>query len=393
MPGCNMAFVIVQHLAPHHKSLMNSLLSKETPLEVNDVRDGIPVEINQVYIKPPGQDVVMQNRTLYLREAKEKKGLRLPIDTFFRSLAEDQQEKAVCIILSGASEDGTLGAKLVKGEGGMVIVQEEQQAQYPRMPKSVIDAGLADIILPAEKIPEHLTRLIDHPFMVPKPVVDSKKNFEDQIQSILMLVRTQTGHDFSQYKRNTVLRRIQRRMTLKQIHEVTDYRRYLRQNVREVDDLFKDLTITVTSFFRDTEAFRALSKKGIKRLMEKKKADTAFRVWVPGCSYGEEAYTLAILLVETAEQLNKYFDFRIFGTDINTDAVEAARSGAFPENIQADISRERLKRFFTKMNRSKLLRPTAPFCARLKRRRRKPRIDPSSSWVTTSGTSRRSKSF
>jgi two-component system CheB/CheR fusion protein len=345
---CNMAFVIVQHLDPHHKSLMNSLLTKETPLGVNDVRDGIPVEINQVYIKPPGKDVVIQNRTLYLRDAKEKKGLRLPIDTFFRSLAEDQKETAVCIILSGASEDGTLGAKLIKGEGGVVIVQEEQQAQYPRMPKSAIDAGLADIILPAEKMPEYLTRLIEHPFMVPKPVEDSKKNVENEIQSILMLVRTQTGHDFSQYKRNTVVRRIQRRMALNYIHEMADYRRYLRQNVKEVNGLFTDLTINVTSFFRDTEAFRALSKKGIKSLMEKKEADTGFRVWVPGCSSGEEAYSLAILLVETSEQLEKYFDFRIFGTDINTDAVEAARSGEFSKNIEADISKERLNRFFTK---------------------------------------------
>jgi two-component system CheB/CheR fusion protein len=345
---CNMAFVIVQHLDPHHKSLMNSLLTKETPLGVNDVRDGIPVEINQVYIKPPGKDVVIQNRTLYLRDAKEKKGLRLPIDTFFRSLAEDQKETAVCIILSGASEDGTLGAKLIKGEGGVVIVQEEQQAQYPRMPKSAIDAGLADIILPAEKMPEYLTRLIEHPFMVPKPVEDSKKNVENEIQSILMLVRTQTGHDFSQYKRNTVVRRIQRRMALNYIHEMADYRRYLRQNVKEVNGLFTDLTINVTSFFRDTEAFRALSKKGIKSLMEKKEADTGFRVWVPGCSSGEEAYSLAILLVETSYQLEKYFDFRIFGTDINTDAVEAARSGEFSKNIEADISKERLNRFFTK---------------------------------------------
>jgi two-component system CheB/CheR fusion protein len=345
---CNMAFVIVQHLDPHHESLMNSLLSKETPLQVNDIRDGIPVEANYVYIKPPGKDVVIQDRILYLQEAREKEGLRLPIDTFFRSLAEDQKEKAVCIILSGASNDGTLGAKLIKGEGGMVMVQEEHQAQYPRMPKSVIDAGLADIILPVEKMPEQLMQLIDHPFMVPKTPEAAEKKFEKAAQQILMLVRTHTGHDFTQYKRNTVLRRIQRRMALNQINEMDNYRRYLRQNTEEVTYLFADLTINVTSFFRDKEAFISLLEKGIKPLMQKKQSDTTFRVWVPGCASGEEAYSLAILLVEAAEEQEKYFDFKIFGTDINSDAIEAARSGEFPENIRADISELHLKRFFTK---------------------------------------------
>jgi len=345
---CNMAFVIVQHLDPHHESLMNSLLSKETPLRVNDIRDGVSVEPNQVYIKPPGKDVVITNRTLHLREAAEKEGLRLPIDTFFRSLAEDQKDKAVCIILSGASNDGTLGAKLIKGEGGMVMVQEEKQAQYPRMPQSVIDAGLADIILPVEKMPDQLMRLSDHPFMVPKPPEGAKEKFERDVQGILMVVRTHTGHDFSQYKRNTVMRRIQRRMALNQIHEIEDYRRYLRQNTSEVTDLFKDLTINVTSFFRDNEAFQVLSEKAIKPLMGKKQADTTFRIWVPGCSSGEEAYSLAILLVEVSEELEKYFDFKIFATDINTDAIESARSGEFPENIRADVTEDRLRRFFTK---------------------------------------------
>jgi two-component system CheB/CheR fusion protein len=345
---CNMAFVIVQHLDPHHESLMNSLLSKETPLKVDDIKDGVPVKANHIYLKPPGKDVIIENRRLYLRKAKEDGGLRLPIDSFFRSLAEDQKEKAVCIILSGASNDGTLGAKLVKGEGGLVIAQEEGQAQYPRMPKSVIDAGLADIILPVEKMPEQLMQLFDHPFMVPKIPEAAEVKFENAVQGVLMLVRTHTGNDFSQYKKNTVLRRIQRRMALNQIHEIEDYRRYLRQNSKEVTELFKDLTINVTSYFRDHEAFSRLAEVGIKPLLEKREVDTSFRVWVPGCSSGEEAYSLAILLVESADELEKYFDFRVFATDINSDAIEAARSGEFPENIQADITPDRLKRFFTK---------------------------------------------
>lgn len=345
---CNMAFVIVQHLDPHHESFMNSLLSKETRLGVNDIRDGISVEPNQVYIKPPGKDVVIQNRTLYLREAKEKTGLRLPIDTFFRSLAEDQKEKAVCIILSGANNDGTLGAKQVKGEGGMVMAQEEHQAQYPRMPQSVIAAGLADFILPVEKMPEQLMQLTAHPFMVSKSPEAIEEKFERDVQSILMIVRIQTGHDFSQYKRNTVLRRIQRRLALNRIHEMNDYRRYLRQNTNEVNDLFRDLTINVTSFFRDNEAFIQLSKQGIRPLLEERDGNTPFRIWVPGCSSGEEAYSMAILMVEAAEELDKYFDFKIFATDINPNTIELARIGEFLENIRADISSERLKRFFTK---------------------------------------------
>lgn len=300
---CNMAFVIVQHLDPHHESLMRSLLSKETPLQVDDIRDGIPVEPDHVYIKPPGKDVVIEDRTLYLRESKKDDGARLPIDTFFRSLAEDQKEGAVCIVLSGASSDGTLGAKLIKGEGGLVIVQEEKQAQYPRMPRSVIDAGLADIILPVERMPEQLAEFVGHPFMVPQRPEEADNEINSTVQRILMLVRTQTGHDFTQYKRNTVQRRIERRMALNQITDIDDYRRYLRQDTREIGELFNDLTINVTGFFRDHLAFLQLLEKGIKPLMKKREPSTPFRVWVPGCASGEEAYSIAILLVEAGEEL------------------------------------------------------------------------------------------
>ncbi|MEJ2728227.1 MAG: CheR family methyltransferase [Deltaproteobacteria bacterium] len=348
MPSdCNMAFVIVQHLDPHHKSMMDSLLAKQTHLQISDAADGVRVKPGQVYLKPPGKDIIIHDKRLHLQEAKEK-GKRLQIDTFFRSLAADQKEKAICVILSGASNDGTLGAKLIKGEGGLVVVQDEKQAQYNSMPKSVINAGVADIILPVEEIPQELLRYTQHPFLGREPKDTPEEKFEKDIQSILMMVRTSTGHDFNLYKRNTVRRRIERRMALHQIHEMSNYRRYLRQNSDEIHQLFKDLTINVTSFFRDTFAFKILKEDILQRMLAEKPADSSLRIWVPGCASGEEAYSIVMLIVEIAEELEKFFDIKLFATDINQEAIEAARNGIFPDSIASDITAERLKRFFAK---------------------------------------------
>jgi two-component system CheB/CheR fusion protein len=343
-----MAFVVVQHLDPHHESMMSSLLAKETSLKVHNAQDGMPVEPNQIYLRPPGKNLTIKNQILHLSKVGEKEGARLPIDSFFRSLSEDLKERAIGIVLSGASTDGTLGAKSIKGEGGLVMAQDDQEAQYPTMPKSVIEAGLADVILPTKDMPEELLRYAGHPLMAQEPQIQPEEKLEQTIQRILMLVRTHTGHDFSQYKRNTVRRRIERRMALNQIHEVSDYASYLRQSKEEVTNLFKDLSINVTSFFRDADAFLQLKEKVIQPLLQEKPADSTIRAWVPACCTGEEAYSLAILLVETAEELEKYFRFKIFGTDIYHEAVETARSGLFPANIAADISSERLRRFFSK---------------------------------------------
>jgi two-component system CheB/CheR fusion protein len=344
---CNMAFVIVQHLDPHHKSMMDSLLAKQTHLQISDAADGVRVNSGQVYLKPPGKDMIIRDKRLHLQEATEK-GKRLQIDTFFRSLAADQKEKAICVILSGASNDGTLGAKLIKGEGGLVVVQDEKQAQYNSMPKSVINAGVADIILPVEEIPQELLRYTQHPFLGREPKDTPEEKFEKDIQSILMMVRTSTGHDFNLYKRNTVRRRIERRMALQQIHELPNYRRYLRQNSDEIHELFKDLTINVTSFFRDAFAFQILKEDVLQRMLAQKPANSSLRIWVPGCASGEEAYSIAMLIVEISEELEKFFDIKLFATDINQEAIEAARSGIFPDSIVSDITAERLKRFFAK---------------------------------------------
>jgi two-component system CheB/CheR fusion protein len=353
MPSdCQMAFVIVQHLDPHHKSMMDSLLAKETRMQVKDASDGIQVQPGRIYLKPPGKDVIIRNQTLRLQEAREKEGTRLPIDTFFRSLATAQKEKAICVVLSGASHDGTLGAKLIKGEGGLVVVQDEKQAEYNRMPQSVIDAGVADIILPVETIPEALLRYTRHLLIETESVETPEEKFEKDIQNILMMVRTHTGHDFTHYKRNTVRRRIERRMALHQIHEMSDYRQYLRQNPEEVMYLFKDLTINVTSFFRDAFAFKLLKEEVLKSMLAEKTGDSSLRVWVPACASGEEAYSIAMLMIEAGEEVKKFFDIKLFATDINQEAIEAARSGIFPDSIAADISPERLKRFFARKGTS-----------------------------------------
>jgi two-component system, chemotaxis family, CheB/CheR fusion protein len=347
-PDSGMAFVVVQHLDPHHESLMNSLLSKRTQMRVNDAKEGIRVEPNQVYIKAPGKDIVIRDRRLHFHDADSKDRIHLPIDTFFRSLAEDMKEKAICIVLSGASNDGTLGAKLIKGEGGLVVVQDENQAQYPSMPKSVIDAGVADLILPVEQMLAELLRYVDHSFMSREVPKEQEEKTEQDIHSILMIVRTHTGHDFTHYKRNTVRRRIERRMALHQIQHPGDYRTFLRQNFEEVDALFDDLTINVTSFFRDAESFRQLKEVALLPMLKERSPDSSLRIWVPGCATGEEAYSIAIMVVETLEELERYMDIKIFASDINSRAVEAARSGLYPDNISADVSAARLRRFFTR---------------------------------------------
>jgi len=350
MPAdCAMAFVVVQHLDPHHESLMKNLLAKKADLEVQDAEDGVAVKPNRVYLNPPGKDIVIRHGTLFLTPIKPSDGLQLPIDIFFSSLAEDQKEKAICVILSGAGSDGTLGAKLIQGEGGLVMVQDEKEAQFARMPQSVIKAGLADFILPARQMPQELLNYIRHPLLgIDKTEDRTDGQFQQDIQAVLSMVRTTTGYDFSRYKRSTIERRIQRRMALHQIQQLGDYRRYLRQNLAEIDNLFQDMTIKVTRFFRDPGAFEALKKKALEPMLQKKEEGATVRLWVPGCATGEEAYSIAIAALETAEGLEKFFEFKIFATDINADAIAAARRGYFPQSVAADVSTERLKQFFTK---------------------------------------------
>ena len=348
-PEANMAFVIIQHLSPNFKSIMASLLAKHTRMTVSEIEDGTTLVPNCVYLTPPNKNVAVFNRTLHLMEPVKSGAINMPIDFFFRSLSEDQKEKAIGIIVSGTASDGTLGIKAIKGEGGMVMAQDPETAKYDGMPRSAIGTGLVDFILPVERMPETLISYVKHPLL--KPIGKNKfadTTTQNQFLKVFTLIRSATGHDFSQYKQTTIRRRVERRLAVHQIDKLTDYITYLQKNPLEIDALFKDLVIGVTSFFRDPEAYQVLEQKVLPNLLQGRKPDDPLRCWVVGCSTGEEAYSLAMILSEAMEKLKKHLDVQIFATDIDEAAIENARKGIFPDSITADVSKERLGQFFTK---------------------------------------------
>ena len=345
-PG--MAFVLVQHLAPDHKSILTDLVRRYTRMQVFEVEDGMAVRPNCTYIIPPNRDMALLNGALQLLAPSSPRGQRQPIDFFFRSLAQDQHERAICIVLSGTGSDGTLGVRAVKGEGGIVMVQEPASAEYDGMPRSVLGTGLADYQLPPAGMPAQLISYAARAFgKTPLPAAGMVSQADNLLGKIFILLRAQTGHDFSQYKPSTIHRRIERRMAVQQIETVDGYVKYLQQTPCEVEALFRDLLIGVTSFFRDKEAFKTLEETAIPRLLADKPADCAVRVWVPGCSTGEEAYSIAILIRERLAALKQNCTLQIFATDIDSQAIAAARAGSYPASVAADLSPERLARFFT----------------------------------------------
>lgn len=346
-----MAFVLVPHLDPTHKSIIDELLKKYTNMPVSQVDDGMKVKPNHVYIIPPDRNMAIFHGTLQLIEPTERRGLRHPVDYFFRSLAEDQGEKAISIILSGTGTEGTLGLKAIKGEGGLVIVQDIKTAKYDGMPGSAISTGLVDYVLPVEKMPEQLLRYIRRIRKKPEEHEKAIRKAPDAMQKIFMIIRNQTGHDFSSYKLNTIVRRIERRMAIHQIEKLPDYVNYLRDNPTEVEMLFKELLIRVTNFFRDQKAFEVLNKKVMPYLFDNA-LNEQLRVWVPGCSTGEEAYSLAITLHEYMSENKLDYKIQIFATDIDNEAVEIARNAIYPESISVDVSPERLRRYFSKEDNS-----------------------------------------
>src|ERR1035438_7297263 len=346
-PG--MSFVLVQHLAPDHKSILTDLIRRYTRMQVFEVEDGMAVRPNCAYIIPPNRDMAFLHGTLQLLEPMAPRGRRLPIDFFFRSLAEDQRERAICIVLSGTGTDGTLGVRAVKGEGGMVMVQNPASTEYDGMPRSVLATGLVDYELPPAEMPAQLIAYVTHAFgNPPRPASIPTPRTESATKKLFVLLRTQTGHDFSQYKLGTIHRRIERRMAVSQIESMEGYVKYAQQTPAEVEALFRDLLIGVTSFFRDPEAFQALEEQVIAKLpVDDQGGAAAARVWVPGCSTGEEAYSIAILLAERQEAIKQSFAVQVFATDIDSQAIATARAGLYPASIAADISPQRLARFFT----------------------------------------------
>jgi two-component system CheB/CheR fusion protein len=345
-----MAFIVVQHLDPTHKGMLPELLQRVTAMPVQQVKDGIKVRPSCVYVIPPNKDLSILRGKLYLLEPAASRGLRLPIDSFLRSLAMDQQERSVGVILSGMGTDGTLGLRAIKEKAGVVLVQEPASTQFESMPRSAIDAGLADLVAPAGELPGKLVAYLQHvPFISKTPSFLDEKMHSD-LEKAIILLRAHTGHDFSLYRQITLHRRIERRMGIHQIGKTALYVRYLQENPQELDLLFKELLIGVTSFFRDPEAWEQLREQAIKPLLVSPAAGRTLRAWVSGCSTGEEAYSLAMVFKEALEQAKAKgrWALQIYATDLDRDAIDTARQGVFPENIAADVSPERLSRFFTK---------------------------------------------
>jgi len=349
--GC--AFVIVMHLSPSNDLDLAGLIQKFTAMPVIQATDGTPVMPNKVHIIPPNKDMGIHNGNLLLFNTSALRNTRMSIDYFLQSLSEDQWNHAVAVIFSGMGADGETGIRMIKEKLGMVMVQDPDTAEYPSMPQAAIETGLVDYILPPEQMPEKLIQYLSHPVFkeAPGEELDQDSNDYTHLQKILLLLRAQTGHDFTLYKKNTITRRVERRLAFHQLPDYPHYVNYLRENPHEVEILFKELLIGVTKFFRDAPAFEAL-KEQLNLKLIKKTLDEPVRIWVAGCSTGEEAYTIAILLMEYLEglKLQRLPKVQIFATDLDSNAIEFARNGFYFSNITSEVSPQRMERFFEKRN-------------------------------------------
>lgn len=346
-PGdSGMAFVLVSHLAPNQTSALAEILQRNTTMPVMEAQHQIQVLANHVYVIPPNQSLTIFHGVLQLNVPDKPPGKRMLIDTFLRSLAEDLGECSIGIILSGTASDGTLGLRAILGAGGITLVQEPTTARFDGMPLSAIQAGYANYILPVEKMPE---LLINHRYVLgPHVDVPLASSILSGINQVLMQLRSNTGHDFSLYKKSTIQRRIERRMAVHNIETIEVYARYLKEHSAELTLLFKELLINVTSFFRDPDAFVQLQHNIFPQLFQNKPKDYTVRVWVAGCATGEEAYSIAMLLAEFIESHRSDFKVQIYATDLAEDAITIARTGIYPVNIVQDVSEERLQCFFSK---------------------------------------------
>jgi two-component system CheB/CheR fusion protein len=346
--GCGIAFVVVQHMDPTYKGMIVELLQRGTDMPVLQVNDGMNVEPDHVYVIPPGHDLSILHGVLHLFEPTAPRGLRLPIDFFFRALADDRQERGIAVILSGMGSDGKLGLRAIKEKAGAVFVQAPATAKFDGMPRSAIEDGLADVIAPAEELPGKIVAYLRSPRLIAHPELELAEKDQSELEKIVILLRAETRHDFSLYKKSTIYRRIELRMGLHQLARIADYVRYMRENPQESDLLFKDLLIGVTSFFRDQVMWEELKAEIIPSLLNACPNGGELRAWTPGCSTGEEAYSLAMVFKEAMEQVKpaKNVSLQIFATDLDKEAIYQARRGTYPANIVADVSEERLRRFF-----------------------------------------------
>jgi two-component system, chemotaxis family, CheB/CheR fusion protein len=350
-----MAFVVVLHLDPMHKSRLTELLARATGMPVREIKDNMPVEPNQVYTLPPNMGVILAGNKLKLVRRPESQHPHLPVDLFFSSLAEEQGSRAIGVVLSGTGSDGTLGLIAIKAESGITIAEAESSAKFFGMPRSAIDAGCVDAVLTPEQLANELVRIARHPFVRPLspeaklPTMDFPES-ADVLAKIFYLLKQTFSVDFTMYKDATLRRRIRRRMVLQRIERVEDYVAMLRSHPEEMEALFQDLLITVTGFFRDRRVYAILKQKVVPRLVKSKGGGQGeLRVWVPGCATGEEVYSLAICFMEEISRSRRQLKLQIFGTDLSDVTIAKARAGVYPSRIARDVSRERLRRFFTRL--------------------------------------------
>jgi two-component system CheB/CheR fusion protein len=351
-PQSGMALVVVQHRDPHSEGMLVELLQRHTPMPVVQALDQMPVEPDHVYVIPPGWDLSLLHGVLHLFEPTEARGLRQPIDFFFKSLADDRQHNSIGVILSGMGSDGTVGLRAIRQAGGASFAQTPATAQFDSMPRSAIDADVVDAVAPADELPAKVIAFVKRIRLVGDVQAQVEAEFQRTaagfLDKILVLLRTHTGHDFSAYKKNTIMRRVERRMGLHQLHRIDDYLRYVRENPKEIELLLGELLIGVTSFFRDAEVWAEVKSEVLPALQANHPDGALLRAWVPGCSSGEEAYSLAMLFRESLDDANtaQHYKLLIFASDLDKEAIARARAGVYPESISADVSEARLKRFF-----------------------------------------------
>ncbi|MDO8488978.1 MAG: CheR family methyltransferase, partial [Candidatus Omnitrophota bacterium] len=350
-----MAFVFIMHLAPEHKSLLTELLARLTKMSVKEIKNGMPIEINHLYVIPPNTNISISGAKLMLSRREDRDFKHMPIDYFFRSLAEERGNRSIGVILSGAATDGTLGAEAIKSAGGIILAQDEKSAKYFDMPRSAINAKCVDFISSPKKISVELECMAKHPYLSHAWPVKTEESLiikDKGLDGVFNLLHLAKGLDFTYYKAPTISRRVLRRMILVKVEKLKEYIKFLREHKDEVERLYEDLLINVTSFFRDPKAFHVLEKTVIPEIIKNKTKDQGIRVWVPGCSTGEEAYSLAMCLIEVLGDKVNRVPVQIFATDVNDIGINKARNGVYGKNIENNLTPQRLKRFFTKTDNS-----------------------------------------
>jgi two-component system CheB/CheR fusion protein len=346
-----LAFALVQHLDPKRESHLSQILGKATKMPVLEVKDGMALEPDRVYVIPPNASMSVTDGSLKLAAREEQRGRHLPIDHFFESLASHRGNKAIGVVLSGNASDGTLGLKAIKAAGGIAFAQDERSAKFPGMPRSAISAGFVDFVLPPEQIATELARLGEAPYVRAGKDASAEAGKGDELRRIFKLLRTATGVEFASYRQTTIQRRIQRRLTVRRLESLEEYLKDLEKHPDEIQALFRDILIHVTNFFREPESFAALVSHVFPELLRNRDPGEPIRIWVPGCSTGEEAYSLAISLIEFLGDKEDRIPIQVFGTDVSEQVIESARRGIFDTGIEADVSPEQLRRFFSRHDR------------------------------------------